>query len=162
MKTTYECDCCHEIFSTAEECQEHEKLCSIRNVPIKLLHINENEIAVIDFPDAKYLKSINNIDRISLIPDSGCERYNKFYPITKFRFDKIMETRYGHKVYTMNLDKNYEKLMIEKLVEYHTNELKENIKEIEKIIDEWNDFLKTRESDKFRIAHYFNSFDGEL
>lgn len=117
----FKCELCGSEFDTIEQANEHEKDCSLKNVPIKaiVLYDNDDKIMIMNYPDAKYWKD-KNITRckVNLMPTKRCEECNYFYPALQFKFDTIKCIEGNLIIYTMNFDKEYEKSCIKNLFRY--------------------------------------------
>jgi len=152
MKKTisWECEFCHKLFHSAEDAYKHEQHCSIIDVPVKaiVLYSDSNEIVIMNYPNAKYLKNeLNSRCKVNLMPNKTCDECNHYYLALQFKFDTIKKTENNDLIiYTMNLDKDYEKSCIKNLFRYRKKyfenyliDIKNGIMKLENMIKNFND-----------------------
>ena len=125
----FRCEECGKMFDTKEDADKHEKTCSRKNTPIKVIYLNEcNELGVITYPDAIYLKQENGKDKVNLMPKDRHEWCDYFYAASQFKFDQIKKGEYGELfIYTTNFSKEYEEDCFKRLIDFKMDDIEKEI-----------------------------------
>lgn len=127
--TKFKCEFCNQLFDTKESVIFHEnEHRELTTIPIKKIYYNSetNSFTVYCYPKAIYQETN---DTIQLNKNYN---FNKSY---RFQFDKIQHNNVSNCendliVYTKNLDEEYEKELIDKIIDYKINELNELVQQI--------------------------------
>jgi len=129
MKEKFECEVCHTVFESKERalaCEEEHKTSEI-SFPVKeILYCDVSDtFYVYTYPDARYKKN-NNI--ITLYKGAYWKCKYSFY------FEEIQEDGNDLKVYTTNFDDEYEKELINRIINYKIALLNEKIARLKRKI----------------------------
>ena len=132
----FECEICHAVYDKKEsaiECEENHNKLEI--IPIKRIILYNDcysQIQVDFYPEARYRKEDDSIQLHTKYDYYGSEFTKSYW----FHFDDIKveydknDDNPNYMIYTKNLDKQYEKECIEKLIEYKISVLQNQINDL--------------------------------
>ena len=131
MKVNYYCEKCGRNFNNQDQCIKHENNCGLKK-PVKLICLNtsiqqnHHYIGIYTYPNA-----IIYGDTIKFFPSN---HITEIY-LNRLSLDRIKKYDTRYVIHTYNMDKEYEKECIKKLLDYKKEELKKSLQEYENVIN---------------------------